>query len=51
MTIKKTTNNHIEELTGFNRFIDKNFTKQEREYFTFLFDEDPADFDPLPARS
>lgn len=44
--MKKNASHHVEELLGFNRFIDRNFSEKEREYFTFLFDEDPKDFDP-----
>jgi len=45
--LKRNANNHIEELHGFNRFVDKNFTAKEREYFQFLLEEDPNDFDPI----
>ena len=30
MSLKKNSNNYIEELKGFNRFIDKNFTDKEK---------------------
>ena len=37
--LKSNASKHIEELHGFNRFVDKNFSKKEKEYFEFLFDE------------
>lgn len=46
--LKKNAKNHIEELEGFNAYIQKNFPKPE-SLFEMLMQEPAEEYAPLPA--
>ena len=42
--LKKNASIHIDELKGFSRFVERNFTGKEKEYFNFMFEERAENF-------
>jgi hypothetical protein len=47
--IKKSANNNIETITGFNEYLDKNFGNNKKQLFKALFEEDTEDYEPYEA--
>lgn len=44
--LKKTANNNIDTIVGFNDYLEKNFKGNKEKLFEELFQEDTADYQP-----